>query len=214
MLPLSNIGRFLRDGEECLHLAEGDGVDIAAKLERLIRNPGLRERIGAGGRKFASCELNWDTIAPKLHRFYDRVLAAQTPRPVKRAQPAVPAPIGLVIELSEYAAGFDFAASRHFDWVSAYSLHADCQCNGDVCDGPSVHRKVGLESLPPADIIGYIAVWGWAADSLPGVPIKRVTLAVNDVTAGSAVLGTQRDDVAEHLSSPTADAPSASQPRC
>jgi len=77
ILPRTNLGRFLRDGEECLHLEEGDAIDIAGKLEMLIREPALRRHIGAGGRDFAQRELNWEPIAAKIRRFYDRVLAAQ-----------------------------------------------------------------------------------------------------------------------------------------
>ena len=75
VLPKTNAGRFLRDGEECLHLAEGNAIDIAARLETLIGDRALRLRIGAGGKRFACRELNWETIAPKLFCFYERVLA-------------------------------------------------------------------------------------------------------------------------------------------
>ncbi|MDR3702238.1 MAG: methyltransferase domain-containing protein [Candidatus Sulfopaludibacter sp.] len=75
VLPKTNIGRLLRDGEECLHLEEGHAIDIASKLERLIGDRALRQRIGAGGKRFACRELNWDTIAPKILCFYERLLA-------------------------------------------------------------------------------------------------------------------------------------------
>jgi|SRR5271157_386409 len=84
VLPRTNLGRFLRDGEECLHLEEGDAIDIANKLEALIRDPALRRRIGAGGRDFAQWELNWKPIAAKIRRFYDRVLASQPSARVTR----------------------------------------------------------------------------------------------------------------------------------
>ena len=77
ILPRTNLGRFLRDGDECLHLEEGDAIDIANKLEVLIRDPALRRQIGAGGRDFAQRELNWEPIAAKIRRFYDGVLASQ-----------------------------------------------------------------------------------------------------------------------------------------
>ena len=80
VLPKTNAGRFLRDGEECLHLEEGHAIDIAAKLERLIGDRALRQRIGAGGKRFACRELNWETIAPKLFCFYERVLARTGPQ--------------------------------------------------------------------------------------------------------------------------------------
>lgn len=77
ILPPTNLGRFLKDGEECLHLAEGDAIDIANKLEVLIGDPVLRQRIGAGGRRFAQRELDWKPIAAKIRAFYDRVVASR-----------------------------------------------------------------------------------------------------------------------------------------
>ena len=96
VLPRANIGRFLCDGQECLLLDEGDAVDIAAKLERLIADRALRERIGEGGRQFALRELNWQTIAERTACFYERVLAAPfratRTREVTAEQPDLPSP--------------------------------------------------------------------------------------------------------------------------
>jgi glycosyltransferase involved in cell wall biosynthesis len=70
ILPETNIGRYLKDKEECLLLGKGDADDIAQKLEFLISNEPLRKRIGSGGRKFAQEHLKWGHIASKLHSFY------------------------------------------------------------------------------------------------------------------------------------------------
>jgi glycosyltransferase involved in cell wall biosynthesis len=75
VLPRTNIGRFLRDREECLHLDEGNAIDIANKLELLIREPGLRKQIGKGGREFAQRELGWKATAAKFCGLYHRVLS-------------------------------------------------------------------------------------------------------------------------------------------
>ena len=82
VLPRTNLGRFLRDGEECLLLDEGDAIEIAGKLERLIRDPDLRQRIGMGGKEFACRELNWEPIAAKIRCFYERVLTSLPRGPV------------------------------------------------------------------------------------------------------------------------------------
>lgn len=75
ILPAANIGAFLKDGEECLLLREGNALEIAQKLEYLFHNKDVRERIGFGGRQFAENNLEWKKIAGKLQEFYQRVLA-------------------------------------------------------------------------------------------------------------------------------------------
>jgi glycosyltransferase involved in cell wall biosynthesis len=75
ILPRTNIGRFLRDGEECLLLDEGDAPEIARKVELLLRDPALRERLACGGRRFAEQNLSWRRSAEKLVALYGRVLS-------------------------------------------------------------------------------------------------------------------------------------------
>jgi glycosyltransferase involved in cell wall biosynthesis len=74
ILPRTNIGRFLRDGEECLLLDEGDAPEIARKVELLLRDPALRNRLARGGRRFAEQNLSWRRSAEKLLALYGRVL--------------------------------------------------------------------------------------------------------------------------------------------
>jgi glycosyltransferase involved in cell wall biosynthesis len=75
LLPATNIGRFLKDGEECVLLHEGNAVEIAQKLARLFEYKAAGERIGAGGRLFAEKHLTWHESAEKLRDFYGSVLA-------------------------------------------------------------------------------------------------------------------------------------------
>lgn len=88
-LPRTNIGRFLKDRIECLHLDEGNAIDIADKLELLIREPELRKQIGKGGREFAHRELCWKAAAAKFSQLYHRVLTVD---PHASGQAAVPIP--------------------------------------------------------------------------------------------------------------------------
>jgi glycosyltransferase involved in cell wall biosynthesis len=74
ILPKANIGLYLKDKEECLLLEKGDAFDIAEKLELLLLNEPLRNKIGAGGRKFAEEHLKWGNIASKLQSFYFSLL--------------------------------------------------------------------------------------------------------------------------------------------
>jgi glycosyltransferase involved in cell wall biosynthesis len=74
VLPKTNIGRQMRHEVDGLVMEEGHNLDIARQIHRLIRDPGLCERLGFGARKFAEKHLNWNTSAEKLLGFYDRVL--------------------------------------------------------------------------------------------------------------------------------------------
>jgi glycosyltransferase involved in cell wall biosynthesis len=73
VLPATNIGRYLRDGEECILLYEGHALDIATHLEMLFKDPKLREKIGEGGKRFAKKNLRWSDSALKLQEFYHRL---------------------------------------------------------------------------------------------------------------------------------------------
>jgi glycosyltransferase involved in cell wall biosynthesis/2-polyprenyl-3-methyl-5-hydroxy-6-metoxy-1,4-benzoquinol methylase len=82
VLPASNIGRYLHDGEDCILLRKGHALEIACSVERLLENPLLRERIGERGRIFAQQNFSWPRSAGKLKHFYELVLhrlSAQTP---------------------------------------------------------------------------------------------------------------------------------------
>ena len=76
ILPRSNIGLVLRDGEEALVLRDGHSADIANALHRLAGDPALREKLGRNGRAFALQKLNWGKNASALPVFYERCLTA------------------------------------------------------------------------------------------------------------------------------------------
>jgi glycosyltransferase involved in cell wall biosynthesis len=79
ILPRSNIGLILRDGEEALLLERGDSVEIADALQRLASDPDLRTRIGHGGRNFALKSLDWVKNVAALASFYDHCFAEARP---------------------------------------------------------------------------------------------------------------------------------------
>ncbi len=76
LLPHTNIGRFLTNGQDCILLNDGNGLEITQKLEQLLPDKELRNKIGAKGREFASKNLQWKTNTEKLHNFYEQVLTA------------------------------------------------------------------------------------------------------------------------------------------
>src|SRR6185437_5346285 len=76
ILPRSNIGLVLRDGEEALVLRDGHSADIANALQSLAADPALRAKLGRNGRAFALDRLNWAKNASALPLFYERCLTA------------------------------------------------------------------------------------------------------------------------------------------
>ncbi len=51
------------DGETGLQVQPGDRTALRAALERLLADPGLRERLGAAGRERARTAFSWDRVA-------------------------------------------------------------------------------------------------------------------------------------------------------
>jgi glycosyltransferase involved in cell wall biosynthesis len=74
ILPRSNVGLLLKDGEEALVLERGDSTDIANALQRLAADPELRTRIGRCGREFALRNLDWTKNVAVIPSFYDQCL--------------------------------------------------------------------------------------------------------------------------------------------
>ena len=85
VLPDCNIGHDLVDGSNALLLSEGDGLEIAARVEQLIDDPELRgtaRRAAPGASR--SSELDWE-----------RQLARPRPLPATGSHaPTPPAPAG------------------------------------------------------------------------------------------------------------------------
>ena len=76
VLPATNIGRFVRDGEDAVLLQQGDALEIAAAVERLLDDAELRLRLGHAARAFAERSFSWPASADKLRRLYERALRA------------------------------------------------------------------------------------------------------------------------------------------
>jgi GT2 family glycosyltransferase len=76
---------FCRDGENCL-MPEGGSADVAAAIDRLLGDPGLRARLGQAGIATAA-EYAWEVRIDALERFLDHVAA---PTQLELAATAVP----------------------------------------------------------------------------------------------------------------------------
>jgi 2-polyprenyl-3-methyl-5-hydroxy-6-metoxy-1,4-benzoquinol methylase len=79
ILPNANIGRYLRNEEECILLDNGDALEIAAAIDRLLADPELRERVGRGGHAFATANFSWRRSAQRLRLFYEHSLERLAP---------------------------------------------------------------------------------------------------------------------------------------
>lgn len=74
ILPASNIGLRLADLREAVLLSEGNGEEIANRVEWLLSSPLKAAEIGKAGRAFALQNLSWDKNAEKLIHFYKSVI--------------------------------------------------------------------------------------------------------------------------------------------
>jgi glycosyltransferase involved in cell wall biosynthesis len=76
VLPACNLGNELSDGEDALLLERGDALEIAARIELLLDDRDLADRLGRGAREFALENLSWPRNAAALADFYRRTLAS------------------------------------------------------------------------------------------------------------------------------------------
>lgn len=96
VLPRTNVGLLLKDGEEALTLESGDAREIAAAVRKLVEDPDLRVRIGAAGRKFALRDLRWSRSAGEVHALYAQIARSDRPAPSAWALDGADLPARLV----------------------------------------------------------------------------------------------------------------------
>ena len=68
---------MVRDGETGLLFEKGNVEALADTLERLIKDPALRQRLGAAGRQWVETERTWPLTAEAANVEIQRVLAAR-----------------------------------------------------------------------------------------------------------------------------------------
>jgi glycosyltransferase involved in cell wall biosynthesis len=69
ILPHCNIGNDLEHGEDVLLLEQGNAIEIVERIEELLDNRPLAERLGEGARRFAAERLSWEANAAGLAEF-------------------------------------------------------------------------------------------------------------------------------------------------
>ncbi len=74
IVPHTNVGRFVRHGEEALVLDKVDALGIVEAVAELHRNRPLSERLGAGALAFAEKHFDWAKNTAKLAEFYGRAV--------------------------------------------------------------------------------------------------------------------------------------------
>jgi glycosyltransferase involved in cell wall biosynthesis len=73
VIPNTNIGRFLHNGEQALLTTKGDEFEILEAIRTLAGNKSLREKLSKGGREFAVRNFAKKRISSELERFYRRI---------------------------------------------------------------------------------------------------------------------------------------------
>jgi len=112
VLPRTNVGLELRDGQEALLLERGDATEIAAAITRLAADPALRAVLGEGGRAFAMRELRWSASVDRLDELLHEIEARRTrPAPAWALDGADP-PVKLVAVVPAAPLGTDARVLR------------------------------------------------------------------------------------------------------
>lgn len=73
LLPSTNVGRFVRHGEEAWVLARGDALGIVDALRTLQADEPARSRLSAGALAFCQEHFDWKKNAGTLERFYEQI---------------------------------------------------------------------------------------------------------------------------------------------
>lgn len=73
IVPRTNVGRFVRHGEEAWVLDKVDALGIVEAVRELRANQSLRERLAAGAVAFAREHFDWKKNARALVAFYQQV---------------------------------------------------------------------------------------------------------------------------------------------
>jgi len=68
------LAEMVRDGETGLVHAKDEAEDLAGKLERLIADPALRQRLGRTARRWVAGERTWRASAAKFSEIYNQLL--------------------------------------------------------------------------------------------------------------------------------------------
>jgi glycosyltransferase involved in cell wall biosynthesis len=77
LLPLTNVGRFVRHGQDAWVLPKVDALGIVDTLKTLRADERLMSRLAAGALVFCQEHFSWSRNAATLERFYEQVRVTQ-----------------------------------------------------------------------------------------------------------------------------------------
>jgi glycosyltransferase involved in cell wall biosynthesis len=80
ILPDCNIGHDLVHGENALLLKQGNAVEIMERVEDLLADKALADRLGEGARRFAIEQLSWPRNAAALGDFFKQMMVEPAAR--------------------------------------------------------------------------------------------------------------------------------------
>jgi glycosyltransferase involved in cell wall biosynthesis len=80
ILPDCNIGHDLSHGENALLLKQGNAVEIMERVEDLLADKALADRLGEGARRFAVEQLSWPRNAAALGDFFKQMMVEPATR--------------------------------------------------------------------------------------------------------------------------------------
>lgn len=160
ILPKTNLGLYLQDGENCLLMESGDPEEIADKVELLLRDSDLSAKIGVAGAEFAKQRLSWEkNLEPVLDLYRQVLKASATSFEMKRQDPTL-------VELDRQTAPGD--VSERYLAMAVRSIAAGTGVVAQRVDGdPWVYEKWLAAEVERA--MGTknprIQVTGWLEDS-------------------------------------------------
>jgi glycosyltransferase involved in cell wall biosynthesis len=87
ILPRTNVGRFVRHGEDAWVLDKVDALGIMGAVLEMRKNTALSERLAAGASAFAREHFDWKKNARALAAFYEKSAAHPKEKPDAAASP-------------------------------------------------------------------------------------------------------------------------------
>ena len=78
LIPATNLGRFVKDGHDCVVLRRGDAFEIAAHLQALHADPALRERLARQSLAYARSHFQWMDIGRGYLTFLRGLVAVES----------------------------------------------------------------------------------------------------------------------------------------
>jgi hypothetical protein len=73
ILPASNVGLRVRDGEDAMVLRFGSALEIAAAIKQILEDSSLGRRLSANARRFYEEHFSWSLAARKVMAFYSGI---------------------------------------------------------------------------------------------------------------------------------------------